>query len=229
VLSDLLHWMGLGLCHQLPERSFVAGGVQAPVCVRDAGLYLGFTLAFLLIWLLHRPERPRGFPRLHVWVTMALLLLFMAWDGVTSYAGLRASSNELRLITGLGMGFAVAALITPMINDEAWALPAPGRVLDPFWRFALWLAALPATYAIVWWGGPLLGVGFPVVIAAAILFTLTAINLVIVSMFPAFDRKARRLRDLALPIAIALGLSFVEIVLAAQLRLALDRLGALVS
>ena len=227
MLADFLHWMGLGLCHQLPERSFAAAGVQAPVCARDTGIYIGFTVALLLIAIMHRPARPRGFPRARVWMAMGLFIAFMAWDGVTSYAGLRATTNEMRLITGLGVGFAVAAVLVPMLNDEVWKFADAGRVLDPVWRFALWLAALPVAYAATLWLGPKLGVAFPVLIALCILFTLTAINLVIVSMLPVFDRRAERLRDLVVPVAIALLVSFAEIALAGQLRLLLDRLAGL--
>ena len=62
MLAEFLHWLGFGLCHQLPERSFFGGGVQVPVCARDTGIYVGFVVAFALIALVHRGERPTGFP-----------------------------------------------------------------------------------------------------------------------------------------------------------------------
>jgi hypothetical protein len=64
-----------------------------------------------------------------------------------------------------------------------------------------------------------MGVSFLVINAFAIVATLTAINLVIVGMLPAFDRRAERVAQLALPIAIAIAVSFAEIALAAQLRI----------
>jgi len=226
VLDTLLHWFGIGLCHQLPERSYIAGGVQAPVCVRDTGIYLGFTLALIVIALLHRKERPRGFPRWHVWVVMALLLALMGWDGVTSYAGWRVTTNAIRLATGLGVGFSSAAIVVPMLNDELWVVPGAGRVLDPPWRFLAWIAAMPAAFVLIHLIGPLTGVLLPLSVALGIIVTLTSVNLVVVGMLPAFDRRARRVRDLALPVVIAVAVAFVEVALAAQLRLLLLGLAA---
>ncbi len=88
MIAEFLQWMGFGLCHQLPERSFVGGGVQVPVCARDTGIYVGFVVAFAVIALVHRGERPREFPRPYVWAVMGVLLALLAWDGVTSYAAL---------------------------------------------------------------------------------------------------------------------------------------------
>ena len=53
-LRSLLHGMGYGLCHQLPERSFFGGGVQVPVCARDTGIYIGVLLSLFLIAVLHK-------------------------------------------------------------------------------------------------------------------------------------------------------------------------------
>lgn len=228
MLQEALRWFGFGLCHQLPERSYIATGVQAPVCARDTGIYVGFTIAFILIAMVHRGERPRNFPPPHVWVVMALLLVFMGWDGVTSYGGLRTTTNELRLITGLGVGFSAAALVVPMLNDEVWRVSTGTRVLDPLWRFLVWLIAIPVSWLAIGALGPRLGVAFPVLIAVTVLFTLLAINLVIVSMFPAFDRRAERWTQVLAPGAIALALAVIEIVLAGQLRVALLSVTALI-
>jgi len=224
VLEDFLHWMGLGLCHQLPERSFFGGGVQVPVCARDTGIYLGFVAAFALISVVHRGERPRGFPRWPAWVVMGLSLVAMGWDGVSSYAGLRATTNDLRLLTGLGVGIAAATVVFPMLQDEMWKHSGPGRLLEPAWRFWAWLLVLPVSFVAIRWGGPLLGLGYPILVAVGIVFCLSAINLVIVGMFPMFDRKADRLGELWLPITIAAVVAFTEIAAASALREALARI-----
>jgi len=224
VLERFLQWMGLGLCHQLPERSFFGGGVQVPVCARDTGIYLGFVAAFCLVALLHRGERPTGFPHWRVWVVMGLYLGAMGIDGVSSYAGLRVTSNELRLLTGLGVGIAAATVVYPMLQDELWRRANAIRLLDPLYRFWAWVALLPAMYAVVWCGGPFLGVGYPLLVAACIVFTLAAINLVIVGLLPPFDRRSDQLGQLWLPVLIAIAISFVEIAGAAALRVLLEGL-----
>jgi len=213
--------MGYGLCHQLPERSFFGGGVQAPVCARDTGIYFGVLISLAVISLLHRGRRPREFPPLMTWVAIALMIGAMGLDGVTEYAGLRPTTNELRLITGLLAGFAIGAILTPMLNDELWRESARERVLDTAEKLLVWLAVVPISYAVIYWVLPLLGVAYPLLIAAAILGTLTAVNLVIVSMIPVFERRASKLWQAWAAILCALALSLLEIWLSGLLRVAL--------
>lgn len=222
MLQGFLHWIGFGLCHQLPERSFFGGGVQVPVCARDTGIYFGFVISLAMVAIMHRGERPRGFPRMHVWVLMGLLLVLMGWDGVSSYSGLRTTTNDLRLLTGLGVGFSAAVVIYPMLQDELWSHPTTGRVLDPVWRFTTWAASMFVAFAALRWGAPLLGLGYPLAAAGAIIATLATINLVVVAMLPAFDRKASSWRQTLLPIAISVIIAFAEIELAALLRAWID-------
>lgn len=210
--------MGYGLCHQLPERSFFGGGVQVPVCARDTGIYFGVLISLGLVSLLHGKTRPRGLPTRAGWIAIALMIGTMALDGGTEYAGLRGTTNELRLITGLLSGFAIGALIAPMINDELWSAGSQKRVLDTPRRLAIWLAAVPITYAVVYWGLPLLGVGFPLLVAAAILGTLVAVNLIMVCMLPPFERRAETLVGAWQPLLVALVVAVVEIALSGLMR-----------
>lgn len=229
MLQTYLHWFGFGLCHQLPERSFFGGGVQLPVCARDTGIYFGFCLAVALTWFLHRPERPREFPTPTGWVVFALMLGSMALDGVTEYSGLRSTTNELRLITGLAAGFAIAMLVVPMLNDTLWRLSHRVHVLDPGWRLAVFSAAVPVAYVVLWWGAPLLGVGYAILATLAILVTLTCVNLVMVGLLPWFDRKAETWTDILTPAALAFVLACFEIFLAGMLRVWLNALAARIS
>ncbi len=219
VLTAFLHWMGYGLCHQLPERSFFGGGVQLPVCARDTGIYIGVLLSLAIISAIGRGSRPRQLPTRAGWVVIALMIGTMALDGGTEYAGLRGTTNELRLITGLLSGFAIGAILTPMINDELWRTSAAGRVLDTPWKLAVWLSAVPVAYAVVYWGLPMLGVGYPILAGLAILGTLTAVNLVLVCMLPPFERRAEKLWQAWPALLVALAVSFLEIWATAEMRL----------
>jgi uncharacterized membrane protein len=221
VVSQFLHWLGFGLCHQLPERSLFGGGVQVPVCARDEGIYVGFLVAFLLIWLLHRPLRPRDLPGPAALLVCALFLGSMVYDGVTSYAGLRETTNLIRLLTGTMAGYSLAALVAPLLNDELWVSADSIRVLSPAWRLAVWALSVPPVVLVVLYGGPLLGVGYPIAVAAAIIATFVIVNLVLAVMLSPFERKAQRGRDLLLPLAIALLLTVLEFLLASLLKLGL--------
>jgi uncharacterized membrane protein len=224
VLTTALRLLGLGLCHQLPERSFFGGGVQLPVCARDTGIYVGFVVALAVIALIERGRRRADMPSPWVIGVAIVLLAAMGWDGVTSYAGLRETSNLLRLTTGIGAGFALALVVAPILNAQLWRGGAPGRLLGGTWEPLAWLAAMPLTFAAVYWGGPLLGVGYPLIVAACILATFSAVNLVVVALVPHFEHRAQRARDLLVPLAIALGVTLIELSLADALRILLLRL-----
>jgi len=101
MIAQALHWLGYGLCHQLPERSFFGGGLQLPVCARDTGIYLGFVLSLLVMALIDRGRRRSDLPGWPVMVLGGAMVAIMAWDGITSYAGLRSTTNDIRLVTGL--------------------------------------------------------------------------------------------------------------------------------
>jgi uncharacterized membrane protein len=224
VLQSFLHWFGYGLCHQLPERSFFGAGVQVPVCARDTGIYVGFMISLVMISVLHRGSRPREFPAPAGWVAIAVMIAAMGLDGVSSYAGLRATTNELRLLTGLLAGYAIAAMLTPMLNDEFWRTGSRERVLDPAGRLFAWLATVPVAYVGIFYGAPLLGVAYPILVVVTIVATLTSVNLVLVCLTPPFERRANRITDAWAAILIAIAMSFLEVWLSNLLRVWLESL-----
>lgn len=226
MLEKLLAALGYGLCHQLPERSFVSGGLQIPVCARDTGIYLGFVISALVITALHRDERPEYLPGPGVLALTGLFIGAMAIDGFTSYGGLRTTTNDIRLATGLMAGFAMAALAVPLLNSEAWIAPSRTRVLDDRRMLAAWLSAGVASYFVVRYGAPMLGAAYAMLVALAILTTFTIVNLVLVCMIGPFERSARRWRDLVKPALVALLIGVVEIALGAALRVWLDSLAS---
>ena len=88
------------MCHGRPERSLDFAGVAMPICARCVGIYAGLLAglaAFVLIpWLRERVVRP-----------FALAAVVpLAIDGLTQLAGLRESTNELRILTGVVAGLA---------------------------------------------------------------------------------------------------------------------------
>lgn len=223
MLDAVLRFLGFGLCHQLPERSFFGGGVQVPVCARDTGIYVGFVVALIVIALLDRGRRRSQTPPAWLLAVAILFLLAMAWDGITSYTGLRVTTNEIRLATGLAAGFALAIVVAPILNGQLWRGGSPGRLLGRLPEAIAWLLALPVTYAVVLWGGPLIGLWYPVVVGASILATFTTVNLVVVALIPRFEHAAGSVSELLPPVAISLAATIAEIALADALRIALLR------
>jgi len=81
-----------------------------------------------------------------------------------------------------------------------------------------------ATYGLVAYLLPQTGLVYPLISVAAILVTFTCVNLVLVCLIGPLERRARRLRDAALQIALAFGLTLLELGAAAWLRVVTERL-----
>ena len=222
MIETAMHWLGFGLCHQLADRSFIAGGVQLPVCARDTGIYVGFVVSLVVIALLDRGRRRQEMPPAWILGIGVAALALMAWDGLTSYMGLRETTNLLRLATGLGAGFALPLVVVPTVNSGLWDKPGAGHVLEEPWKGLVWVAAAPVTFGMLVWGAPLMGAGYAVLTAACILVTFSAVNMIIVALLPSFERSAARLRDAWPALVVALLATVAELVLAGWLRLALS-------
>ena len=224
MFDTMMRWLGMGLCHQLPSRSFFGGGHQLPVCARDTGIYLGFVLSLAVIAALERGRRRTWMPPAWLVVVGLALIAIMGWDGVTEYAGLRATTNAIRLATGLGTGFALALFVAPLLNSQLWRRSEEGRLLGSDFEGGVWLVALASSFPLIYFGGPLLGVAYPALVAVSILVTFTSVNLVVVALVPRFERHAERLRDAWPAVLVAVGVTLVEFALADGLRLVLLRL-----
>lgn len=101
------------LCHGMPHRCLeLFGGTPMPICARCFGIYLGMLaglLAFLVV-----PRLREGFMRL---VAFAAVLP-LAIDGLTQLAGLRESTNPLRIATGTIAGLAFGLWILSAVEHR---------------------------------------------------------------------------------------------------------------
>ena len=89
--------MGLGAwlgCHQIAERSFFIKGYQFPICARCTGVYIGQTLAIVMLF----------FVKIEWWINL-LLLIPMAIDWGLQFLNILMSNNIRRLLTGILGGF----------------------------------------------------------------------------------------------------------------------------
>lgn len=216
-IDRVLDWIGFAVCHQLPERSLAVAGRTLPVCARDTGIYVGFLLAFALIGILER-DHPRDMPPARVLVACGLFIVLMGLDGVSSYAGLRTTTNDLRLVTGTLAGAALPPIVLGMLNFQLWRRGSARRVLEPWTHQALWLATVPVGYAVMRYPVAPLAPLYPLAAIAGVLVAFTSVNLVMVTLLPPFERKAGRIRDLVLPVAIALVFTAAELAVAGGLH-----------
>ena len=98
------------ICAQIPSHSFYVLGHQFGMCARNMSIY-GSMFAGGLIFILSK-KRLRGIP----WWFWALLILPMAYDGLTQMFGLRESTWELRVLTGTLFGLANMWFVLPFIQ-----------------------------------------------------------------------------------------------------------------
>jgi uncharacterized membrane protein len=112
------------VCHRIAVRSFIIGERQDPLCARCTGMYLG---ALVGLAFQHFQGRRGLIPTLKYILAFGPLVLAFGFDGVNSYLhlfpgapGLYQPSNWLRLVTGTGMGLAMAAVLAPAFRQTVW-------------------------------------------------------------------------------------------------------------
>jgi uncharacterized membrane protein len=98
------------ICAQIPSHSFYIMGHQLGMCARNMSIY-GSMFAGGVIFLLSKKRLP-GIP----WWAWLLLILPMAYDGITQMFGWRESTWELRVITGTLFGLANMWFALPFIQ-----------------------------------------------------------------------------------------------------------------
>jgi uncharacterized membrane protein len=117
VLTLATYHAGSLVCHQRPDRSFHLSGVQLPVCARCFGLYLAGAAGLTAAWLGRRPISPRR---------VRMLLAAAAVPIVTTVAlewlGAIATTNALRMVTGLPLGFAAGLVLVRSVARPVDAL-----------------------------------------------------------------------------------------------------------
>jgi len=106
------------MCHGIVSRCLTLFGAPMPICARCVGIYAGVLAGLLFFWLLP-------------WLREAVMrrvaiaaVVPLAIDGLTQLAGLRESTNPLRLATGLIAGFAFGLWILSAVERREESVAA---------------------------------------------------------------------------------------------------------
>jgi uncharacterized membrane protein len=125
--------IGYAVCHRIDERSFQIFGRQLPLCARCTGEFNASAITFLFLGFVS-PKRS-SMPSKGILAVLALFFLAFALDGSNSYLYLLKQTypgflpqipnvyvpnNTLRLLTGSGMGIAIATVLYPVVNQTLW-------------------------------------------------------------------------------------------------------------
>jgi uncharacterized membrane protein len=197
-----------GLCAQTPSHTIHFGDQPLPFDARMTGIYGGVivTLATLVV---RRRMFHYGNPPRNVVILLGLLVVGMAFDGFNSlFTDLRVwhpweSTSISRVITGYGVGVALAVALCWLLSSSTWRMskPEPGvgsmrDLLVPalgLGVYGLLLARSPG-----WLHFP---VSMMLVISAWI--TVTMLVLVIVLLALKLDSSVRSLPELHVPVAMS--------------------------
>jgi len=116
-------------CHQMPERSWILFGVQAPLCIRCCAILLGSLAAAFYVFSRYRLPSPR---------LSALLASPLLLDVATQMVGLHDGSNGLRFATGASFGFFFLIGSLKWLAGRAELARSKGRtsILPSFARIA---------------------------------------------------------------------------------------------
>ena len=112
-LGDCMESDRLSLTHATAVDIGTAIGYKLPVCARDVAIYLAMLLGALVLPFVRKVESEM-WP--NKWLLVAVCVP-IGIDGVTQLVGLRESSNFLREVTGVIVGFALPFYIVPMLNS----------------------------------------------------------------------------------------------------------------
>ncbi|MCL1847540.1 MAG: DUF2085 domain-containing protein [Coriobacteriia bacterium] len=218
-MQEFLDFLGHGFCHQIASRCFEAGGLTFSVCARDTGIYLGFLFTLISAFIIYArtEKKPGDLPPLWCMLILILLVLPMALDGLSSYLGLRPTTNAIRYFTGLGTGIGAGILLTPLLFTIRKDADASKKAFDKPSIFALELLltlVLSIAFFLLY---PYLGVVSPFFAAAAFLALVVSLNLILLTLSKRLFPR-RTLKHWLFLLALCLVLSFIEIAAFAAIR-----------
>ena len=135
--------IGYAVCHRIDERSFQIGDRQLPLCARCTGEFYAAAISLLFFAIVS--PRKSGMPGWRLGAPLLVFLIAFGIDGTNSFLyllkqtsggaldgipNLYVPNNTLRLLTGSGMGIALASVLYPAFNQSAWKHLDLGPALD---------------------------------------------------------------------------------------------------
>lgn len=206
------------VCHRIAARSFYLGDRQLPLCARCTGMYLGAMLGLVYQSALGR--RRGGLPSWRVLAVLGLFVVAFGVDGINSYLhlfpgapSLYEPQNWLRLITGSGMGLAIAVVLLPAFNQTVWqdwdARPAMDG-LRPLGGLILLAAGLDL---VVLTQNPFALYPLALISAAGVLVLLTMIYTMVFLMIFRQENRFLALSKLVFPLTGGFGFALLQITL----------------
>jgi uncharacterized membrane protein len=218
--------VGYAVCHRIDLRSFHLGERQLPLCARCSGMYLGAMLGLAYQAVLY--HRRAGMPPWSVRIALGLFAAAFVFDGLNSYLSLFPGfphlyqpQNGLRLLTGTGMGLAIAVLLFPAFNQTVWKDWDHRPPIQSLRHFVPLILLALALDGVVLTENPLVLYPLALVSAAGVLVILTMVYTMVWVIILRLENRFQHLFQLKIPLVGGFGMALLQIVILDLLRYAL--------
>jgi uncharacterized membrane protein len=208
--------IGYAVCHRIEARSFHIGARQLALCSRCTGMYLGAMLGLAYQSVVAR--RRSGSPDKRLWPILVFLVLTFGIDGINSYLHffpgaptLYEPQNWSRLVTGTGMGLAIAIVLYPAFNQAVWKKRDARQAIDSLRSVAILLGLGLALDLIVLTENPMFLYPLSLVSAAGVVILLTMVYSMVWLMLMRTENRYQHLSQMLLPLCAGLGLAILQI------------------
>lgn len=220
-------YVGYTVCHRITDRSFSIAGRQLPLCARCTGMYLGVTLAFVVLALAGR-RRWSSLPPLHVFLVLIGFVALMGIDGINSYSHFFPNlphvyepQNWLRLVTGMGTGLTMGVIVFPALAQALWRDQQPYPALGSLRELAGLLILAAIVVALVLSNQSTILYVLGLASAAGVILILTALNSIVLLIVLKRDARATNWQQAAVPLLIGLVMAVGQVAIVSYLRFSL--------
>jgi uncharacterized membrane protein len=225
--------IGYAVCHRIDERSFQLFGRQLPLCARCTGEFNAAALTFIFMGFVSRKRS--GMPLKGILAVLALFFLAFGVDGANSYLYLLKQTyegflpqipniyipnNTLRLLTGSGMGIAIASVLYPVVNQTLWR-NADDRPALTWKEFGRLLGIIVLVDLAILSEQPVILYPIAFLSVMGVLTLLTTVFSIVWVMIMRQENAFETLKQLWMPVTAGLTLAFLMISVIDLLRLQL--------
>ncbi len=225
MFKNLIELVGFSVCHQLDARSLAFGEILTPVCSRCAGIYTGFAVSAVLLFLMFR-KKQNDLPPAYALAIMGIFFLSTVFDGAASYLNLYETNNIIRFSTGVLCGTSLIVALFPVFNFQYYRKSLSERIFKRPIKFIAFIIILIVFIIFTLQRFEYLGIFYYYFTGISVIFTFFFLSLVIVLLIPFFAHRADNLfsRHLVIPVFIALVLASVELFISYKMHQFMEKL-----
>jgi uncharacterized membrane protein len=224
--------IGYAVCHRIEERSFHISDRPLPLCARCTGEFNAAAIS--LIFMGFVSKKRSSLPRKSILALLGLFFLAFGIDGSNSYLYLLKTTtgqlenipniyipnNTLRLLTGTGMGLAMAVMLYPVVNQSLWREADNRPSLD--WReFGILTGILLVVDLLILTENPIILYPIAILSVLGVLFLLVMVFSIVWVLLMRQENRFERVQQLWLPMAAGLTMALLMISAIDLLRLKL--------